>query len=444
MQINKTNYAQKSTAASFVKKNQVEGDPAGPKDGVDIGNSVQQDEPLKKKWTFLHYGAGDNNLDRYIQGDVKEMESVGSDANTNIVAILDHTQGKGAKTYYITKDNSPNPGTELTSPVLETHGVINMADPNVFADFVIKNMKKYPAEHYMVDIGDHGGGWSGAISDDSSGGWMDTPKIGQALAKIYQETGQKIDILGFDCCLMATTEVAHELAPYVNYMVASEESEGGLGWNYNDVLKDGRGETVAPQRNSYKNILMSKEVLGGMQRALRQKIDLEPKEFAMKLIDAAELHQGDLPTMSATDLSKMGEVAKSASDLAKQLIATDTPNATLKGLARKTQSFSGKKDFYHFAQLISEDATITDEKLKEAAKGVMGTIGTAVIAEEHASPRYKDAHGLTIEIPSWGNVSGDYDDLAFNKDVPEWKESMNKMSRTEVQDAINYINDLDI
>ena len=312
--------------------------------------------------------------------------------------------------------------------MLETHGVINMADPNVFADFVIKTMKKYPAEHYMVDIGDHGGGWSGAISDDSSGGWMSTPQIGQALAKIHKETGQKIDILGFDCCLMATTEVAHEVAPHVNYMVASEESEGGLGWNYNDALGE-RGEPLVPHRESYKNILMSKDVLGGMQRALRMKIDMEPKEFAMKLVDAAEIHQNDLPTMSATDLSKMGGVAKAASNFAKEIIDTDTPHATLKGLARKTQSFSGKKDFYHFAELVTKDGTITDKELKKAAQGVMDAISGAVINEEHASPRYKDAHGLTVEIPSWGSVSSDYNGLAFNKDVPEWKQAMNEMQK---------------
>lgn len=408
------------TQYTQAKKQPVQKESDGmPQDAVTLGSTEQQGEAKElKKWTFMHYAAADNNLDPYITGDVNEMENVGSDANTNIVALLDHTGTEGAKTYYITKDNDPN---NLTSQVLKDHGVINTSDPKVLAQFIIDSVKAYPAEHYMLDIGDHGGGWSGAISDDSHNGWMSTPQIKEALDIAQKETGVKMDILAFDCCLMATAEVADELKNHASFLVASEESEGGAGWNYNNVLVDGKSVSV-PVREKYKNILMSPEVLTGFQRSLNERINMEPKDFAMHQVDMAAKHQNDLPTMSATDLSKMDDLNKAAVVFGDKILATSTPNTTLSGIARKTQSFSGKKDFYHFAELITKDTTITDGELKKAAQGVMDSINQAVIREEH-STRYPNAHGLTVEL---NDVGGAWQNLDFNKDVPNWKDAMNK------------------
>jgi hypothetical protein len=42
----------------------------------------------------------------------------------------------------------------------------------------------------------------------------------------------RIDIVGFDACLMGSLEVAAVVAPYARYMIASEELEPGEGWSY--------------------------------------------------------------------------------------------------------------------------------------------------------------------------------------------------------------------
>ena len=51
-----------------------------------------------------------------------------------------------------------------------------------------------------------------------------------------EKGGVKFDIIGFDACLMATTETALMLSDYADYMVASEETEPGVGWYYTDWL----------------------------------------------------------------------------------------------------------------------------------------------------------------------------------------------------------------
>lgn len=42
----------------------------------------------------------------------------------------------------------------------------------------------------------------------------------------------KLDIIGFDACLMAMYEVGSTLAPYGHYLLGSELLEPGHGWDY--------------------------------------------------------------------------------------------------------------------------------------------------------------------------------------------------------------------
>jgi hypothetical protein len=48
------------------------------------------------------------------------------------------------------------------------------------------------------------------------------------------EGGQrvKLDIIGFDACLMSMYEISAAMKPYTNYLLASELLEPGHGWDY--------------------------------------------------------------------------------------------------------------------------------------------------------------------------------------------------------------------
>ena len=43
------------------------------------------------------------------------------------------------------------------------------------------------------------------------------------------------EFIGFDACLMASVEAASVLSEHADYMVASEETEPGYGWNYTEI-----------------------------------------------------------------------------------------------------------------------------------------------------------------------------------------------------------------
>ncbi|MDQ7824401.1 MAG: clostripain-related cysteine peptidase [Candidatus Eremiobacteraeota bacterium] len=384
-------------------------------DTVSLGEAPPDDGTPgveKKKWTVMLYSAADNNLEDALLQDAIDLESVGSDKNTNVLLQLDRGKNPssmsgawpGCHRYFLNNDSD---GKNLNSPVLNDMGQVNMADPKTLTDFISWGMKNYPAEHYMVIISDHGGGWPGAVEDDSHGGWMKTRDINKALEDAAKEGGQKLDIVGFDACLMATSEVGYELKDSAGFMVASENTEGADGWPYPQIL--------------------TQKSLRNLQRALREKLDITPEEVAKKIIKDAEGFQHSLSTLSAVDLSKMKDVAAATDAFADKLMATATPRETLRNIIKSTKSWYGFKDQFDFAERIINSKDVKDEELKTAAKSMMEAIGTAVIAEQHTAA-HKGAHGLTIELPSYPSAPSDeYKELKLSQDT-KWDEALGKLS----------------
>lgn len=364
------------------------------------------DDPPKKKWSVLIYSSGDNNLVNFHVEDVKEMERVGSDEHTNLVVQLDRGGSIGCKRYLLEKHTGNQQPDGITSPVLENLGDWNMASSKSLSDFIKWGVKSFPAEHYCLILSDHGDAWHGACEDDSAGAWMDMAMIKEGISAAQADTGAKMDIIGFDACLMANTEVGYQLRDVGNFLVASEETEGAEGWPYQKVLTE--------------------ETLREFQRMLNEKIELPPDELAKKVVLKSADNQGDLPTMSAADLTQMGDLACAADSFAQALLDTSTPASTLKSIAGSTQSFEGVKDLYDFAERVSTSGDISDEAVKKAAQGVIDSLQRAIIAEQH-SEEYPGAHGLSIELPTWSPPGEDYGQLDFAKDT-KWDEAMKKIT----------------
>lgn len=350
------------------------------------------------KWTVLLYSAADNDLKRFMLADVNEIEAVGSDSYTNLVAQVD--TGSQCNRYLLQKDTNMG---KINSPVVQALGRQNMSDPQNLADFIKWGVENYPAEHYMVVVSDHGNGWRGAAQDYSHGGWMTLPQIREGFEKAQEATGRKIDVVGFDACLMASTEVAHELQGVADYLVASEETEGGDGWKYTSFLNP--------------------TLLQNVQQMHMMKINVEPRQLAIHAVRHAEANQGDLPTMTAVDMSQMPSVSAAVDNLGKAIVGN--PNAgQVANLARQAQSYYDYSDVGDFARRI-EGSNIPDEGLKTAAKGVTDAIGTAVIAEQH-SAQYPGSTGLTLELSRYGVPSG-YEETKLAKET-SWPQALQTMA----------------
>ncbi|MFN3996125.1 MAG: clostripain-related cysteine peptidase, partial [bacterium] len=266
-----------------------------------------EEEGKKKKWLVIHYGAGDNNLASFIFSDTDELEKVGSDGNTHVISILDVGKQwgvpfRGARIFYLKQDDQTG---KINSPIMKNLGQVNMADPKFMAEVIKEVIKRFPAENIAIIIGDHGAGWEGAVEDDSAGGkFMKIGEIREALEEVSKSIGKKIDVLAFDACLMAMAEVGYELKNAVKYMVASEQLEGGGGYNYTILFSKAMA-------NAIKNL----------QSASLLKIKVGPEEFAKIIVEAAKEYSYDIETISAVNLDKAVDLAKAINSFAETVLS---------------------------------------------------------------------------------------------------------------------------
>ena len=219
---------------------------------------------------MLVYIDADNNLEGDGLDDFMEMASVGSTSAVNIVVQMDRTPDYASsynnwtdtRRFYIRKNDTPS------SPPVAILGEKNMGDPAVLQDFVTWGVTHYPAEHYLLVIWNHGGGWKElqqrlasvrtaqarsagheaivkeVAYDDTDADFLYMKELQQALEASKENVNQrystfvKLDIVGFDACLMGMVEVGYALRNTASYMVGSEELEPGSGWPYDTILRD--------------------------------------------------------------------------------------------------------------------------------------------------------------------------------------------------------------
>ena len=205
------------------------------------------------EWTFMTY-ISDSDLEYFSIEDMVEMERVGSTDKVNIVVQIDRWDGydkpdwnddsngdwETAKRYLITKENKGD--HVIGSTAIEDIGEINTGDPDELVEFVKWAQANYPAEHYALNIWNHGSGATGVAYEQSCPDYcweygneadkLDLSEIDYALYKITNNGENKLEIVGFDACLMSTIEVVEVVAPYSNIMIGSEILEPGDGWDY--------------------------------------------------------------------------------------------------------------------------------------------------------------------------------------------------------------------
>ena len=204
-------------------------------------------------WTVLHYSMADTNLEPFMVADVNELGEVGSNDHLQIREFMDRSAGYGEDPLLDQGDwvggRVLDLGEPGTSTVVQELGDVDSADPATLAAFIADGLTTHRAGHYALIISDHGASWPGIGPDEGTEDYnvLDLDEIVAAISDGLEQAGvDKFDLLGFDACLMANYEVASEVAPLADRMVASQELEPGHGWDYTalQVLADDPGTTA--------------------------------------------------------------------------------------------------------------------------------------------------------------------------------------------------------
>lgn len=195
-------------------------------------------------WLFLVYVASNNNLYPYAQLNMRQLQTCGSNNNAKVIMQITQPGGSTSR-YYICKNCSRR---------LVYQGKVNSSNKKSLSDFLIYGMRNFPARKIFVDVWDHASGYvnSGDFALDRSicydqtyRTWMRSVDLRDALRTAYQSTHRKIDILGYDACLMQMIEVGAMVAPYATIMVGSEETIPDDGFNYTAMLRPFRTGTLS-------------------------------------------------------------------------------------------------------------------------------------------------------------------------------------------------------
>jgi hypothetical protein len=187
-----------------------------------------------KDWTVLLYNDGDNNLESYALTSLSQLEMIGSDDNVNLVALTD-TLSDVAYLQYVEKNNLVNiPGYGYPKEA-------DMSSGTTLEEFIEIGVSEFPADHYAVILWDHGGGWRGICWDDTTleltgvDDFISMAELRSAFWGASNATGEPIDVVGFDACLMAMPEVAYQMRGLADYLVFSEETISAYSFPYDTI-----------------------------------------------------------------------------------------------------------------------------------------------------------------------------------------------------------------
>ncbi len=361
-------------------------------------------------WLVMLYQNGDDEVleeDTFI--DLNEAEIVGSTEQVTIVSQIDRYDGgfdgdgdwTTAKRFLVTKDNDLS---AIHSNELEDLGEIDSGNPQTLIDFATWAIGAYPAEHYVLILGDHGAGWNGGWYDEDpvEGSFFRMQDIDDALGGIIAETSiGAFELVGFDACLMGQLEVMSAIAPHAKYAVASEETEPAIGWAYASFLKALNKNPAMTGKELGKAIVDSYieqdfRITDEDARFVYAEGDYSAKSVAADLMVDT--------TLSAIDLGALKNLNAALNDLALALTNIDQSQvAEARAYAQSYTSVFDEKmpptyiDLGHFVDLLLE--SVDDPDVTRAATQVQTALKAAVTSEMHGKER-PGSSGLSIYFPN--------------------------------------------
>ena len=359
-------------------------------------------------WTILVYMCGSDLESESGLATQNLVELTNTELSDNVNFVI---QTGGSSKWRNNVMSAKKIGRWVAEPegiaLVEEKPLASMGAASTLADFITWGVKKYPADRTMLIFWDHGGGsLAGVCADElyaDRQGSIDTltlPEMQSALKK----ANHHFDIIGFDTCLMATLETAQTVQPWSDYLVASEETEPGGGWAYDQ-----------------------------WPTWLCQYPGMDIEEFMRGICDSYYskcVNSGteSIATLSVTDLSKVPALAASFDDASAEIFnATSDINRwrIIAQGAMRTENYGGNTAAQGYTDMVDLGNLMqnTDTALSPHAGKVLAALDDAVIYSVNGSS-CMNAHGLSVFFP-----------LAMNDEVFNRYEQITD----EITDNVKYL-----
>ncbi len=246
-----------------------------------------------------------------------------------------------------------------------------MTDPATLSEFIRYCNKNFPANRNELIFWDHGGGSVSGYGYDEklrNGGSMDLAGISQAL----RDGGVTFDFVGFDACLMATAETALMLNDYADYMVASEETEPGIGWYYTNWV------TKLGENTSMPTVEIGKLICDDFTSACARKCP--GQQTTLSVIDLAEF--------SNTVPDKLSAFAQSVSSLMEK-----------KEYQQVSDARYGTREFASSNRIDQVDLTHLALNMKTSEGKALAETLQKAVKYNRTSSNMTNAYGVSIFFP---------------------------------------------
>ena len=246
----------------------------------------------------------------------------------------------------------------------------SMTDPKTLSAFIRYGAENFPANRMALIFWDHGGGSVSGYGHDekySSAGSMSLPEINSAL----ESAGTKFDFIGFDTCLLATLENALMLSKHADYMIASEETEPGVGWYYTNWLNKLGANT------SLSTVELGKIIADDFVAVCNRQC--RGQATTLSLVDLAEL-QATVPV-------ELAAFSRDASERIQNQAYREVSEARSNTREFARSSRIDQIDLVHFAKNLG-----TDEG-KALARALQGAV------KYNRTNNISNAYGLSIYFP---------------------------------------------
>ena len=274
--------------------------------------------------------------------------------------------------------------------LVENAGTGAMVDPDTLTSFIEYGVENYEANRYALIFWDHGGGTVSGYGYDEKyprSGSMSLAQIDKALTSADVE----FDFVGFDCCLMATTETALMLAEHADYMIGSEESEPGIGWYYTDWLSKLSHNTSMP------TLEIGKNIADDFVKKCRS--DTPGQIATLSLVDLAEIEY--------TVPDKLSAFAQNTSEII-------TEDYRTVAYARSGAREFASDAYIDMVDMVGLSANMNTQEGNDLAQALMSAI-------KYNNTNVSDAYGLSVYFPYrttkyLSTVLDVYDDIDMNND----------------------------
>ena len=211
--------------------------------GLTATSTVNVSAFVSDKWTIMVYicGADFESDGGYASGDIDEICAVNNKPD-DVNIIL---ETGGSKSWTNSKVN--NKKDVLARWEVENNNITfktsvskaSMGLTSTLQSFVTWGLQEYPAERVGLILWNHGGAMGGVCFDENfNDDSLTANEVDTAItnARNAADYDSKLEFITYDACLMAIQDIAVVNANNFNYMLSSQESEVGNGYDYDAWL----------------------------------------------------------------------------------------------------------------------------------------------------------------------------------------------------------------